>query len=149
MPDRVRRLDVAEAMGDLQERTLAGHPCELAKLVYLASTRDYNSGLYYHDGLSFQFTGEVADAALHSLHKEVFQKLLFISLENFVGDLEIFICTSHSHSNAVLEVWKKLEPYRVVIPQDSDAVSREFFFSNVRIALAILERRQAKSSPQG
>ena len=141
MSDRVRRLDVAEAMGDLQERSLAGFPCELAKLVYLASTRDYNTGIYYHDGLSFQYTSEIADAALHSIHNEVFQKILLTPLENFVGDLEIFFSNSHSYSTAVLEVWKKLEPYRVAIPQDSDAVSREFFFSNVRIALAILERR--------
>jgi len=148
MPDRFKRLDVAEAMGDLQERTLAGLPCELAKLVYLASTRDYNCGRYYHDGLSFQYTTEVAEAALHSLHKEIFQKLLFTPLKNLVGDLETFIRASHSDSTTVLDLWKKLEPYRVVIPQDSDTVSRELFFSNIRIALAILGRRQAKGPHQ-
>src|SRR5271155_726725 len=43
-------MDVQEAMDDLRSRTLAHMPRPLDRLVYLASTRDYSSVIYYMDG---------------------------------------------------------------------------------------------------
>ena len=140
-------MDVQRAVKDLNERTLAFVSGQIARLLYLASTRDYNAGRYYHDGLAFRFTNEAAEVALESAHREVFEGLVFSPLEVVVQELEGFINSTHAEPKKVLETWKKLQPYRVVIPQDCDPVASELFFSNIRIALAILEARQSENLP--
>ena len=79
-------------------------------------------------------------------HQEIFERLVFSSLEAFTEEVEIFIRETHESPEKVIGTWKKLEPYRVTIPQTSDPVSVDLFLSNVRIALAILEER-AKRNP--
>ena len=59
-----------EAVRDLQNRTLDRLDGDFAKLVYLASTRDYNTGRYAHDGLSFRFSEPVAERVLAAAHRE-------------------------------------------------------------------------------
>ncbi len=145
MGNGVKQMNVEAAAEDLQNRTLAQIPGELARLVYLASTRDYNTGRYYHDGLAFRFTEEVAASALAVCHRETFRRLALSSLEEVVQQLESFLRVALVPPTAILEVWKKLEPYRVAIPLDCDPLLAELFFSNIRIALAILETRRAES----
>lgn len=60
MQDQVKRLDVEAAAADLRTRTLGKLSGDMARLLYLASMRDYNSGEYFHDGLAIQFGQEVA-----------------------------------------------------------------------------------------
>ncbi|MBI4459601.1 MAG: hypothetical protein HY648_06040 [Acidobacteria bacterium] len=141
--DRECRLEIGEAKDDLEKRTLAALPTELAKLIYLASTRDYSTGRYYHDGLAFQFSGKVAEAALSTLHREVFERLVFLPLGGLLRELKTFFRAAAADPEEVRRVWNKIQPYRVVIPMDCDPVRSEFFFSNVRIALTILEDRPA------
>ena len=135
-------MDVEVAIEDLRNRTLTGIPGEVARLVYLASTRDYNTGQYYHDGLAFQFTEEVANAALAACHRESFRRLLFTSLEELVNQLDSYVSSTRAGRAEVLKVWTKVKPYRVTIPLDCDQLSAEFFLSNVRVALAILQAGQ-------
>lgn len=135
-------MDVEAAIEDLRNRTLAGIPGEVARLVYLASTRDYNTGQYYHEGLAFRFTEEVANAALAACHRESFRRLLFTSLEELVNQLDSYVSSTRARRAEVLKAWTKVEPYRVTIPLDCDQLSAEFFLSNVRVALAILQAGQ-------
>ena len=44
------------------------------------------------------------------------------------------------------EVWQKLEPYRVALPVDVNVAVAQLFVSNVRLALAILRRPQAREA---
>lgn len=143
----INRTDVQGAVRDLKERTLEFIPGQVARLLYLASTRDYNTGRYYHDGLAFKFTNEGAEMALESAHRAAFEGLVFSPLEVVVQELCSFINSTHTEPKKVLETWKKLEPYRVVIPQNCDPVASELFFSNIRIALAVLDDRQSGSLP--
>jgi len=55
---------VEAAIRDLENRTLASLHGELTKLVYLSSTRDYNTGEYLHEGLAQRFGAEAAQQAL-------------------------------------------------------------------------------------
>ncbi len=143
----IKRMDVEEAIEDVRSRTLLGIPGDLGRLVYLASTRDYNTGRYYHEGLASQFSEEVAAAALAACHQEIFKQLASSSLEDLVKQLEIYLRSTRARSLEVLGAWQKLEPYRITIPLACDQLSAEFFFSNVKIALAILQRHQ-KSGPE-
>jgi hypothetical protein len=143
MKAHVRATNSRKATEDLKNRTLGGIAGELAQLVYLASTRDYNTGHYYHDGLAFRFGEEAARSALAACHQEVFRKLAFTSLEELVQQLDCYLLSTHSGRTEVLEIWKRLEPYRMTVPLDCDPLLAQLFFSNIKVALAILEDRPA------
>ncbi|HKV04572.1 MAG TPA: hypothetical protein VJO53_05625 [Candidatus Acidoferrales bacterium] len=136
-----KRTDVQLAADDLRRRTLAEMPRSLDRLIYLASMRDYNTGLYYHDGLAARFTQEVACEALADCHREAFSHLLSCPLRDLVGQMEAYVDSTHSSASEFLTAWRKLEPYRVAVPVESDPLSAEFLFSSFKIALAILESR--------
>ena len=63
------------------------------------------------------------------------------SLKDLVAQVEGYMGTTHTSASEFIAVWKGLEPYRVVVPVDTDLLSTEFLFSNIKVALAILEHR--------
>jgi len=140
-------MDVEHAASDLRKRTLAEIPRSLDRLIYLASMRDYNTGLYYHDGLASQFTQEVACQALADCHREAFGQLVACSLRELVGQMEGYIESTHTSPRDFVSAWKKLEPYRVAVPVETDPVTAQLLFSSFKIALAILEARLASAAP--
>jgi hypothetical protein len=133
--------DVDLATQDLQRRTLCEIPRSLDRLIYLASTRDYNTGLYYHDGLAAKFSQDVACEALATCHQEAFRELVGTPLKDLVGQLEEYVQATRTQIFDFIAAWKKLEPYRVAVPVKADPLAAEFLFSNFKIALAILEGR--------
>ena len=136
-----RRIDVAQAANDLRSRTLAEIPRSLDRLIYLASMRDYNTGLYYHDGLASRFTQEVACEALADCHREAFSQLVGCSLRELVSQMQGYIDSTHTSPRDFVAAWKKLEPYRVAVPVETDPLTAQLLFSSFKIALAILEAR--------
>jgi hypothetical protein len=134
-------MDVEQAARDLRNRTLSDIPRSLDRLIYLASMRDYNTGLYYHDGLASRFTQEIACEALANCHREAFAQLLGCSLRDLVGQIEGYIESTHTSPRDFVAAWKKLEPYRVAVPVETDPVTAQLLFSSFKIALAILEAR--------
>ncbi len=150
MREQVKRLDIEAAAADLEARTLGNVPGDMARLLYLASMRDYNSGEYFHEGLAIRFTQEVACGALKACHREVFKRLTFLSLEHLVDELASYLTSSRLHPEDFLAAWGKIEPFRVAIPLDCDPLSARLFCSNVRIALAVLASRleRAPADPQ-
>jgi len=143
-----RRIDVAQAASDLRSRTLADIPRSLDRLIYLASMRDYNTGLYYHDGLASRFTQEVACEALADCHREAFSQLVGCSLRELVSQMEGYIDSTHTSPRDFVAAWKKLEPYRVAVPVETDPLTAQLLFSSFKIALAILEARLLSIPPQ-
>src|SRR6185369_11953860 len=85
---------VGEAYDDLLRRSLSRVGGDLARLIYLASTRDYNTGKYHHDGLAARFDAEVACQALELAHRETFQRIAAASLEQLVSELESYVNSS-------------------------------------------------------
>ncbi len=146
MSSQPRRLDVQEAADDVRHRTLSELPQALDRLIYLASMRDYNTGLYYHDGLAARFSQEVACEALADCHREVFRQLVACSLENVVCQMEAYMKSTHTSPGEFLAAWGKLEPYRVAVPVEADPLSAQLLFSTFRAALAILEARLSPRS---
>jgi hypothetical protein len=142
----ITRMDLNAAKQDLMMHSLATLPDELSKLVYLAATRDYNTGRYYHDGLAIRFTEEIANKALAACHEETFQAIVGTPLEKLVEVLEIYVNAAHADPCEVISAWQKLEIYRITIPMACDQLSSMLFCSNLKIALAILESR-AKRPP--
>lgn len=135
-------MDVEAACEDLRNRTLARIAVEFGRLIFLASTRDYNTGRYYHDGLTFRFSQEVAEKALAETHQEVFLNLALGSLEHLVEQLQLYLHSAGPEPKDIIRTWENLEPYRVAIPLDSHPLTARLFLANVKIALAIVEARQ-------
>jgi hypothetical protein len=136
-----QQAQLAKAVRDLEGRTLNKIPGDIAKLVYLCSTRDHNTGRYNHDGLSIMFGPEVADAALASCHEKTFQRVLYKSLGELVESLQRYFASTGQPRERILQTWQKLQAYHVLVPADCDQLSAEFFVSNIRIALAVLDHR--------
>ena len=132
------------AYDDLLRRSLSKISGDLGRLIYLASTRDYNTGTYHHEGLASRFRSDAAGKALETAHREVFDRLSVYPLKELVRQLENYLSSSGQSREEVLHVWQKLEPYRVAIPVDVNRVTARFFVSNVRLALAILRLAQAQ-----
>ena len=137
-----------QAADDLRRRSLSEFPRPLDRLIYLASMRDYNTGLYYHDGLASRFSQEVACEAMADCHREAFRQLVGCSLEDLVAQMEGYMASTHTSPGDFLTAWKGLEPYRVAVPVESDPLSAEFLFSSFKIALVILESRLNQRSEE-
>jgi len=142
-----QRTDVSLAAEDLRRRTLGRILRPLDRLICLASMRDYNTGLYYHEGLTAQFTPEAASEAIACCHREAFRELVVCPLRDLVGQLEAYRASVSAAPQEFVGAWKGLEPYRVAIPAESDALAAELLHSNFKIALAILEAR-LQTGPQ-
>jgi hypothetical protein len=141
----VQLVPVQAAYDDLLRRSLSKISCDLARLIYLASTRDYNTGTYHHDGLAARFRPDVAGKALEIAHRQVFYQLSAYSLEELVEQLQTYLDCSHESPEDILRTWQKLEPYRVAIPVEVNPTVARLFLSNVRLALAIWRFRQEQS----
>lgn len=129
---------VAAAVRDLENRTLAHLQGQLTRLVYLSSTRDYNTGEYQHEGLAQRYGVQASQRALAHCHEAAFQDLLDISLSDLVGQLAAYIDSTGADKDRVLNSWRNLQAYRVLIPGSCDALKADFFITNVKIALEVL-----------
>ncbi|MGH9703329.1 MAG: hypothetical protein ACRD4K_08130 [Candidatus Acidiferrales bacterium] len=134
------------AIDDLNGRSLECIETRFAKLVYLASTRDYNTGHYHHEGLARKFGEDIAENALAESHRRVFDTLALLPIETLVEELEKYIRSTRVPYEEVLDAWYNLEPYRVIVPAGYEPLLVETFVSDVRIALAILLTRQQRQS---
>jgi len=133
------------AYEDLWRRTLSRIPGDLNRLIYLASTRDYNSGRYHHAGLEAHFGFEAVHQALERAHREVFSKITHSSLKDVVSGLEQYISNCGESPEDVMRSWRRLQPYRVAIPINSDPIAAHLLMSNLKLGLEVLERRRARA----
>jgi hypothetical protein len=141
---KVLPADVLRAYEDFSSRSLARIPSALERLIYIASTRDYNSGLYHHEGLAARFDPVAAAKALEYAHAGAFREVSLMPLWQLSDELEKYMQSAKEEPLAFLTAWQKLEPYRVTIPMHADPTVAELFVSNIKIALAVLRHRLPK-----
>jgi hypothetical protein len=139
--------DVIAAADDLRRRTLSQIPLALERMIYLASTRDYNSGLYHHQGLASRYSEMAACEGLADCHRESFHELLLAPLEELVWQLQVYAESTGALTSAFITAWKELQPYRVAVPVGTDPLAADFVFSNLKLALTIFEDRLALQPP--
>jgi len=145
MSDLGKLVTMNNAYDDLLRRTLSSIQCDLARLIYLASTRDYNSGMYHHEGLAARYGPESARVALRAAHKDIFYRLVALSLEELVTELDTYVRISREVPTGLIHAWQELEPYRVAVPMEVDSTMVQLFLSNIRLALEVLRFRQEQS----
>jgi len=123
---------------DVWTKTLRGVPSEFGKLVYLASIRDPNSGIYHHYGLEQLYSQEQCHEALHRSHVEVLYRWLEKSLEEQKEDLEYYLRGVEGQLPDILQNWEVMQPYLGYPPAGINEAARLWFLSDLRIILALL-----------
>ena len=140
-------LAVERARRDLKTHTLARLDGDFARLVYLASTRSYNTGRYAHEGLALEYSESVAGQALAAEHHDLFHTLAVSPLRELVGHLVQYLHCGCAKPEEILSTWKELRPYRILPPARTDDLTVKLFLSNVKIALAMAEPAVAGVQP--
>lgn len=134
-----RDLTGPDDLADYVNQSVLEHlPNDLTRMIYLASLRDCNSGMYLHPELSHQRGVQVADGALRICHERVFRRLLTTRLADYVTQLQEYIRYSRSEILTVLKTWKSLQAYRATVPMGAVATSSELYFLNIAIALEVV-----------
>ena|ERR1700687_2001286 len=136
--DAVRPYSLADYVSETVLETL---PNDLTRMIYLASLRDCNSGMYLHPELSHQRGVQAADGALRSCHEQVFRRLLTTRLTEYVIQLLEYIRYTRGEVLTVLKTWRSLQAYRATVPVSALATSTELFFLNVAIALEVVSKQ--------
>jgi hypothetical protein len=143
---------IEKAVRDLERHTLAALPGTLARLVYLSSARDYNTGQYRHAGLEQTYTQEAAEAALRRCHASVFRDLAEEGVEALVEEICAYLAATREDQSLVLKTWRGLEIYRILVPTGCDTHVRDLFISNFSAALAVVRSKalphDSPSAPQ-
>lgn len=130
----------SKVIEDLWRNTISAVPSDMGKLVYLASLRDANSGVYHHYGLETIYSPEQADRAIRQTHLELFYGWLKRPLAEQKEDLEHYFRTVEGELGTILENWRILEPYRGYVPVDADVAGRQLFMDDVRLIVDLLWR---------
>jgi len=115
-------------------------PNDLTRMIFLASLRDCNSGMYLHPELSHQRGPAEADRAFRICHERLFRRLLTTRLAEYVRQLREYIRYTRGETITMLKTWKSLQAYRATVPVGVPAASSELFFLNLSIALEILSQ---------
>ena len=137
--DRERRLTAVTA--DILRALTISLPNDLSRLIFLATLRDNNSGHYYHPEVAQRFSSEVADQAMLACHRQIYEQVVGLALEDLTDQLDAYLATVMAPKERSIESWTKLRAYRATIPMDTDPISAEIFFMKVGVAVAILEAR--------
>jgi hypothetical protein len=134
---------------DFTLTTLAGIPSLFSRLAYMASLRDISSGRYDHAGLAALYPDEAIQESLLLCHEQIFEKLLETSLQLQERDLRE--CLDHMPGGrcATVAHWRRMEAYRVLMPERTPAYLKELFCSNLRALLEILQEECAKARSSG
>jgi hypothetical protein len=123
---------------DFEERTLAPMGGHFARLVYLASLRDYNTGRYRHYGLESRYAADAVDEGLRQCHIRVFEELVALPLKEQTEDLLDFFESLKEDKARLVEAWQRLRSYQVLPPENCHPLARELYDKDIEIVLRIL-----------
>ncbi|MGH9644633.1 MAG: hypothetical protein ACRD3Q_19690 [Terriglobales bacterium] len=134
---------------DFTLTTLAGIPGEFGRLTYMASLRDLSSGRYEHAGLAAVYPDEAMQQALQLCHEQIFERILETSLASQEADLKECLERMPGGRKGAQAHWRRMEAYRVLMPERAPDYLKELFCSNLRALLEILQEEDSKVDPAG
>ncbi len=124
---------------DFTLTTLAGITGEFSRLTYMASLRDLSSGRYEHAGLAALYPGDAIQQALNLCHEQIFERVLESPLSRQEADLKECLERMPGGLCGTLAHWRRMEAYRVLMPERAPGYLKELFCSNLRALLEILQ----------
>jgi hypothetical protein len=133
---------------DFTQTTLAGIPGLFARLTYIGSLRDLSSGRYEHAGLAALYPDAAIQQAMQLCHEQIFERILETPLSGQEEDLRACLAGMEGGLSVAVSHWRRIEAYRVLVPEAAPEYLKDLFYSNLRVLLEILdeERCPARSS---
>src|SRR5204862_7300097 len=128
---------------DFTLTTLASIPGLFARLTYMASLRDLSSGRYEHAGLAALYPDEAIQQALQLCHEQIFERILETPLCSQLEDLRACLASMEGGLPSAVSHWRRMEGYRVFLPEAAPDYLKELFCSNLRALLEILEEEHS------
>jgi hypothetical protein len=126
-------------LADLWKHTLSQIPTTYGRLVYLASLRDPNSGIYRHHGLSAAFGREESVAALRKSHEDTFREWLSLPLSLKRADLITHFHNVQENPRQVVAYLARATPYLSQVPDSASPAQRRQFKMEMEILLELLK----------
>ena len=136
------------AESDLFRNTLSRILSLFGQLVYLASLRNLNTGLYEHWGLAQIYGEDETDHALGQAHRLAFFRWLCLTLEQQKSDLELYVCGLDIDRRTIVRNWLNLEPYQNLVPTAVQDMEKQLYLSDFRVLLELLRNEQGIAAPQ-
>jgi hypothetical protein len=143
---RPKGILVRTAIEDLWKNTLSGIPTAYGRMVYLASLRDLNSGVYRHHGLSVVFGRDESAKALKENHEQVFADWLNLSLAAKYKDLLAYLTSAEDPPRLVIEHWLRSKVYRAQPPNSARTMERELFVQDMEVLLETIRNGLSDSA---
>jgi hypothetical protein len=132
---------------ELWRRTLSQIPTLFGRLVYLASLRDPNTGMYRHFGFAQRFTEREADKTMRRSHVNTFADWLCFSLEQQRADLVRYLDELEGDTDVVVENWSRFPPFAGLIPAPTREAERALFLADMEEMLKVLRKEYCAVSP--
>jgi hypothetical protein len=126
---------------DFTLTTLAGMPGPFARLVYISSLRDLSSGRYEHAGLAAMYPDEAVQQSLELCHEQIFERVLETPLAQQEEDLRSCLERMRGGLFPTVAHWRRMEAYRVLMPENVPSYLKDLFCSNLRAMLEILQEQ--------
>jgi len=124
---------------DFTLTTLARLPGLFARLAYMASLRDLSSGRYEHAGLAAVYPDASIQHALQLCHEQLFERILESPLASQQEDLQSCLAGMEGGLSEVVSHWRRMEAYRVLVPEAAPDYLKDLFNSNLSALLEILD----------
>lgn len=123
---------------DLWRHTLVQIPTHFGRLVYLASLRNANSGVYEHHGLAQIYGPEEADRTLRVSHMQQFSEWLCFGLEQQKEDVAEYMSGLEERISLIIENWIRFSPYRNFIPAEAREAERQLYVADLERVMEAL-----------
>jgi len=131
----------------LLQRTMAALETPFDRLVFLASIRDSYSGRYLHEGWAQAGGPEEIHEAARQMHQAAFHSVLQAPLVDLSEAVHLHFRGLTGEERAMARAWLETEPFREMLPAGCTVMEREFFVSQMRLALALLAEPPTSAVP--
>lgn len=131
-------MEGSSRLNKLLQRSMAALDTPFERLVFLASIRDSYSGRYRHEGWAQAGGAEEIHQTAQHMHHAAFATLLQTALLDLVEEVRRHFGSLQGDEAGMASSWLETEPYREMLPAGCTVMEREFFVSQMRLALAVL-----------
>ncbi len=131
---------------ELWRRTLSQIPSLFGRLVYLATLRDPNTGVYQHFGFAQKYSDREADRTMRRSHSNTFADWLCLSLEEQKRDLDRYLLTIDGEPDLIISNWTRSPPFAAFAPARVREEELSLFLSDVKAILVLLRREYSVSA---